>query len=354
MIDANLLGVIGTWQSERIVRVVVARIEGSAPREAGACMWVGEHNFEGTIGGGRLEYEALEHARELLSASPDLPNWHQEGRSWPLGPRLGQCCGGMVHLLFQLVNMTELEEYHEQMAQADQMSLLVHAVDESMPPLLIGDRHELHWLPFFVGQLATKQLRGEGPRKPELVGEFSEECWFIEPLPTPRKPLFIYGAGHVGRAIVKSVEDLDFAVTWVDTHKHRFPQNISFDIDKIVAQHPQHIASKAPAGTYHLILTYSHEIDFELCATLLAQNSFGFLGLIGSKTKRARFIKRLRERGIVEQALSRLTCPIGIDDIRGKQPASIAVAVAAQLLQKCEEQKCQQIFDKRSAHGLAK
>ena len=131
---------------------------------------------------------------------------------------------------------------------------------------------------------------------------------------------------------------------------------MSSRLTQTVAKHPQDIASKAPAGAYHLILTYSHEIDFELCRTLLLANRFGYLGLIGSKTKRARFVKRLQEQGASPQAISRLTCPIGIEHIKGKQPASIAIAVAAQLVQNLEEEQRQQraTFDERNAHAVSK
>ena len=110
MISSDLVKIIADWKSERVVRVVVASIKGSAPREAGAFMWVGEHEFIGTIGGGRLEFEALSHARDLLGKAR-LSNWYKEGRSWPLGVELGQCCGGMVDLVFEIVDMVGLEKF---------------------------------------------------------------------------------------------------------------------------------------------------------------------------------------------------------------------------------------------------
>lgn len=354
MISSPLLQIIKNWQSERIVRIVVARVEGSAPREPGASMWVSDQEFEGTIGGGRLEYEALNHARELLANSSELSDWYIEGRNWPLGPELGQCCGGMVAVLFELVSVPELEKLQEQIQQADQMSLVVQSAHEPGPPLLIHDRHDLQDIPLDAARVVTEILRGGRQRKPELVGDFTKDTWFVEPLKGPKKPLYIYGAGHVGRAIVKSIEGLGFAITWVETHEQRFPDGISSEIDAVVAKNPQDIANKSPSGAYHLIMTYSHEIDFELCRTLLVTNRFGYLGLIGSKTKRVRFMKRLEEQSISSKTLLQLTCPIGIEHIKGKQPASIAVSVAAQLLQKLEAEQCSQIVRERSTYVRAK
>ncbi len=354
MISSDLLQIIRESGAKQIARIVVARIAGSVPREAGAFMWVAQESINGTIGGGRLEYEAIAHARALLASPSQSQSWLREGKSWPLGPALGQCCGGMVDVLFELVSVADLEIFQRTINQADPSSLLVRSIDDQAPPVLINDRHALQGLPLSVTAKITEVLRGACPRKPELVGDFGNHAWFVEPLKSLAKPLFIYGAGHVGRAIVKTVEDLDFAISWVDMSEQRFPESLSPKISRLVAVDPQEIAALAPPGAFHLVLTYSHEIDFDLCKALLVNNRFGYLGLIGSKTKRARFVKRLGEGGIGQQALSQLTCPIGIGDIKDKQPASIAVSVAAQLQQKLEQDMLQYNSIDGSAYAKAR
>ncbi len=354
MITSDLLLKIKESGVRQVARIVLARIAGSVPREAGASMWVTQESIDGTIGGGRLEYEAIAHARALMASTSEPKSWFREGKTWPLGPALGQCCGGMVDVLFELVDVADLEIFQRTISVADPSSLLVRSLDDQAAPVLINDRHALQGLPLSVAAKTTQVLRGACPRKPELVGDFGSHSWFVEPLKSPAKPLYIYGAGHVGRAIVKIVEDLNFGLSWVDTHEDRFPQSLSPKISRLVSVDPPDIAALAPSGAYHLVLTYSHQIDFELCKALLVNNRFGYLGLIGSKTKRARFVKRLGEGGIAPQALSQLTCPIGIGDIKDKQPASIAVSVAAQLLQKLEQEKQQYISEEGSAYAKAR
>jgi xanthine dehydrogenase accessory factor len=183
-------------------------------------------------------------------------------------------------------------------------------------------------------------LSGARPREAVLLpARKASAAFFIEPLGRVAKPLFIYGAGHVGRAILKALADLDFAVSWVDVAENRFPATIREGVTPIISSDPAAIAAAAPANAYHLVLTYSHALDLSICHALLARPTFGFLGLIGSASKRARFLKRLREGGIAPDVLERLTCPIGIGALRGKQPATIAIAVAAQLIETLEAEQ---------------
>jgi xanthine dehydrogenase accessory factor len=166
-----------------------------------------------------------------------------------------------------------------------------------------------------------------------------QSACFIEPVRSPAKPLYIYGAGHVGRAIVRALADIPFAVHLVDVDADRFPPHIPDGVHRIIASDHAAIAAAAPKGAYHLVLTYSHALDLAICHALLANPHFGFLGLIGSASKRARFIKRLREGGVTQAAIDRLTCPIGIGNLRGKEPATIAISVAAQLIERLERER---------------
>ncbi len=230
------------------IRITVTKTAGSAPRDAGTQMLVWADRTEGTIGGGTLEWEAMAEARKMLR---DGRTSHKA--NIPLGPALGQCCGGSVSLAWD------------------------------------------------VAQTMT----------------------------TPStRPLWIYGAGHVGRAIINVMHPLpDFTITWVDTHADRFPQT---DVTTLVAADPARAVKHAPANAEHLILTYSHEIDLALCHAVLSHD-FHSAGLIGSATKWARFKSRLAALGHSTAQISRIACPIG-DPSLGKHPAAIALGVATAMI----------------------
>ena len=182
-----------------------------------------------------------------------------------------------------------------------------------------------------AAKTVAEMLSGQAPGATVLTPA-GQQRWLICPVEPAGTPLYLYGAGHVGRAIVRALDGLPFAVTWIDTGESRFPREVRSGVRMLASRDPAQIAAAAPDGAFHLVLTYSHAMDHDICRALLADNRFGFAGLIGSETKRARFFKRFRDAGIAEPALARLTCPIGIPGIPGKDPATIAVTVAAQLL----------------------
>ncbi|MGB1953854.1 MAG: XdhC family protein, partial [Candidatus Puniceispirillum sp.] len=144
-------------------------------------------------------------------------------------------------------------------------------------------------------------------------------------------PLFIYGAGHIGRALVPVIDGLGFDVYWVDIAPDRFPSVMPKGVSDVIAIDPTLIASHAPTDAFHLVITHSHALDQAICHTVLAGEGFARLGLIGSKTKNARFRSRLGKAGISDDMLARLICPIGIELVTGKQPARVAISIAAQL-----------------------
>ncbi len=150
-------------------------------------------------------------------------------------------------------------------------------------------------------------------------------------------PLFtlqLYGAGHVGRAIVQLLDCLPCTVQWIDERESEFPAPPSpAHIQRLCVEPVQAEVRLAPPGAFYLVLTHSHDLDLAITEAILRRGDFAYLGLIGSATKRARFLRRLDQRGIAADALARLTCPIGVPGIPGKQPEQIAVAVVAQLLQ---------------------
>lgn len=279
----------------RVARVVVAEVMGSAPREVGAAMLVWPGGQAGTIGGGALELMA---SREAL-ARPGL-------RRHALGPGLGQCCGGAVVLL---------TEVHDAASVA---ALEGQEVIARGP----GD------MPLAVRRLLD-QARGRGlPPAPRLV-----QGWMVEPVQPPRDPVWIWGAGHVGRALVAVLAPLpDLALSWVDTGPERFPDAVPEDVTVLPAADPLRLVPHAPPQAAHLVLTYSHELDLQICHALLG-HGFGFAGLIGSDSKWARFCSRLRALGHADAQISRICCPIGQKSF-GKHPQAIAIGVAAQLVRR--------------------
>jgi len=233
------------------ITVTITRTAGSAPRDAGTQMRVFADHIEGTIGGGALEWEAMRHAREMLATGKPT-----ERQTIPLGPNLGQCCGGSVQL-------------------------------------------------DYLADAATQT--------------------------SPARNIWIYGAGHVGRALVSTLSLLpDVEITWVDTGADRFPETIPENVTALPAADPARAAKHAPMDAEHLILTYSHDMDLAICHTVLS-GPFGSIGLIGSATKWARFKTRLAALGHGPAKIGQIACPIG-DPSLGKHPSQIAIGVAAAMI----------------------
>ena len=285
-----------------VARVVIADFAGSSPREVGAAMLVWDTGQSGTIGGGALEYDAARAARaQLAGATPCRLTHHA------LGPDLGQCCGGRVSLVTELYDQKQLSDLSTEVIARPV------AVDNLEPPLSV------------TRILSTARAQGDLPA-PRLI-----DGWMIEPVSRPSRPVWIWGAGHVGRALVHTLAPLPgLDITWIDTDHSRFPDPIPARVSAIPQSNPGDLARHAPDTTAHLILTYSHALDLDLCHRLL-QRPFAFAGLIGSKTKWARFRKRLSELGHTPDQIARITCPIG-DPTLGKHPHEIAIGVAHDLM----------------------
>lgn len=281
-----------------IARVVIAAVAGSSPREVGAAMLVWPNGQSGTIGGGALEYQAAARARAML-ANGQRQSLAREA----LGPSLGQCCGGTVTLLTECFDANTLPEN----------GVFARATDASAMPLAVSRL------------LATARNQGLPPKSGLTQG------WMVEPIAKPTRPLWLWGAGHVGRALVQTLAPLpDFAITWVDVHADRFPADIPQGVTVLPAADPALILKHAPQNAEHLIVTYSHSLDLALCHAALG-HGFARCGLIGSKTKWARFRNRLAALGHTPAKIAHITCPIGIPAL-GKHPQAIAIGVAGQLL----------------------
>lgn len=284
---------------EQVARIVVAQHDGSAPREAGAAMLVWGNGQSGTIGGGALEWEATARARAMLATGGARVD------RLPLGPALGQCCGGAVTLV------TEVFAAHTLPVPRD--GVVARALNGAEMPLAVRR------------MLDRARAQGIAPATTLMQG------WMIEPLARPQRQVWVWGAGHVGRALVAVLAPLpDIAITWVDVDANRFPDRVPAGITVLPATNPSALVPHAPQRAEHLILTFSHALDLDLCHRLLG-HGFAACGLIGSATKWARFRSRLGALGHGPCQIARIRCPIG-DPALGKHPQAIAVGVAADIL----------------------
>ena len=279
-----------------IVLATVTATKGSSPRNAGARMLITLRESWHTIGGGAVEFDIMARARKMLANGDN--GWERQHLTFALGPDMGQCCGGQMSIL--------LEKFgNKQESDLQALSLAVTCKTILSHPL------------------------GSGP--PLSIEPISRVPAFAAPITPPLTPLFIYGAGHVSRALLPRLDGLGFEIFLVDIDDDRYPADLGDKAKKLLAKAPEVIASHAPLGAVHLVMTHSHSLDEAICLEVLTRGDFAFLGLIGSKSKRARFKKRLLAAGVSESMLELLVCPIGIDEITGKSPSYVALSIAAQL-----------------------
>jgi xanthine dehydrogenase accessory factor len=222
----------------------------------------------GTIGGGQLEYQCTQLAIDRIRAEAScVDSWT---RTFPLGSNCGQCCGGVVDVLFEPV---------------------------------------------------TAEIAG---RVRKEHGLHEQQQKFV---------IAVFGAGHVGSALVATLAGLDCRVRWIDGRSNILPHDVPANV---VTVKPDSVALEVAGmspGAYYLIMTHSHALDLDICDQVLRRRDAAYCGLIGSLPKRRRFERLLRKQGVSDEMLAELTCPIGVSGIPGKRPQEIAVAVAAQLLQ---------------------
>ncbi len=236
-------------QGQPCVLVTIIEELGSTPRNAGSKMVVTADRIYETVGGGHLEFKAMELAREMLA------NRTQDTRleRFSLGASLGQCCGGATVLLF-------------------------------------------------------------------------------EPMGQPQAQIAVFGAGHVGRALVPLLASLPCKVRWIDSRENEFPEHIPQGATKVVNDEVVDEVENMPPGSYFIVMTHNHQLDLELTAAILKRNDFAYYGLIGSQTKRVKFEHRLRDRGFSAEVMQKMRCPMGIAEVKGKLPIEIAVSIAGEVI----------------------
>lgn len=271
--------------------ISVVKVEGSTPREAGARIVVTPLGFHGTIGGGTLEWQAIAKAQAVLGKPTQYKlSVHS------LGPDLGQCCGGRVELVTEVFGRNDLAAARDFAARE---KTGVFAV---------------------TGRILA----------PDFTEQFGDS----------RRKLYLFGAGHVGRALILALAPLPFDVIWIDPREGAFPAAVPSNVVTVQSENPVGEIANAPPGSFALVMTHSHALDLEIIDAVLRSPRFAYAGLIGSATKRARFSKRLREAGIADEDISAMVCPVGISSIKSKHPAAIAAATAAQLLERDEVMRC--------------
>lgn len=222
--------------------------KGSVPRSGGTKMVVTRDGCFLTIGGGNLEHQCVQIAREMLTNRETRPRCEP----FQLGARAGQCCGGMTTVLF-------------------------------------------------------------------------------EPLLRPQPEVIVFGAGHVGQALVNLLATLPLRISWVDEREGQF-SHIPPGVATRQMEEPVDAVTQSAAGSYYVVMTHSHPRDLELTEAILKRGDARYVGLIGSQTKRQRFDYRLAGKGVSETQLAQLRCPVGLADVKGKLPAEIAVAIAGEII----------------------
>lgn len=306
--------------------VSVAKVEGSTPREAGARMMVpraGE--ISGSIGGGPLEWDAIACVRRLFNMGAKL-----EWRTVSLGPALDQCCGGRAELLHEIFD-TDDRTWIAPLATNTETTLVTRA-EQGADGRYRRVKTKAHASP---SKTIWREASGA------LIERFGEE----------RTPLLLFGAGHVGRALVQALAPLPIEVTWIDDRTDAFPADVAPDVRTVISALPEADLHDAPAGAFVLVMTHSHALDMMLVAAALPDARFPYVGLIGSATKRATFERRLHDQGLDRETIARLVCPIGVPGITGKSPAVIAAAVAAELLMVRERLRASAPLQTESVHG---
>ncbi len=288
--------------------VTVVGAKGSTPREAGARMVVSVGGaISGTVGGGRLELEAMERAITAMQEGRD----RSERLDLALGPSIGQCCGGSVSVLMETFTADRLATI-AQLAEAEAAGpVQTTAISAGGAPIerrIIGMER--------LGPTATLDADG---RLDESFGE-------------PLRELLLFGAGHVGRAVVLALAPLPFHVRWIDGRRSAFPDLPLARLEQVVTSAPSAELKAASSDAFVMIMTHDHGLDLDILHAALSEDRFPYVGLIGSRTKRARFEHRLAELGHPASRIRAFTCPVGIPGITSKEPAHIAVSVVAELL----------------------
>jgi xanthine dehydrogenase accessory factor len=315
--------------------VTLAQAQGSSPREAGARMVVApDGSFTGTIGGGALEWGALAEAQALLARADARASTTLDKA---LGPDLGQCCGGRVLLTIEKFGAADAETV-ARLAEAEQREGVVTTIAT----------------PARDGRLTRRLARGNEGRSPRPAYDVQQDGRVYERFGEEPSAFWLFGAGHVGRALSVALAPLPFAVTWIDTRPAAIPATFPANVTAVRQGDPVDLLGRAPDGALIAVMTHSHALDLDLVIAALQPGRFAYVGLIGSATKRARFTSAMHKMGMPADVVGKLVCPIGLTAIRDKAPAAIAASVVAQVLIVREQLQSIAMGDSQIASGEAR
>jgi xanthine dehydrogenase accessory factor len=309
---------------EAAVLVTVARVEGSAPREAGTKMVVTRDGARYTIGGGHLEWTAIEIARQLLKDGARTPHARKLERL-ALGPRLGQCCGGAVVLAFERLDVGDLGWLASLAKRVAAGAATVRRIGFAAPPATpeLDEPDAAHARPCCA-----------------LLQDPNGAWRIVETIAPHAFDVVLFGASHDGTALVRVLATLPCRVRWVDTADAPFPPPAALaGIDNLTidaTDTPEAAIDAAPPHGYFVVMTHNHTRDLALAERILRRGDYAYFGMMGSQTKRAQFEHYLVALGVDPAQIARLRCPIGVEGIVDKAPEVIAISVAAQLLQAVE------------------
>lgn len=358
------------------VRIVVAEVAGSAPCATGTSMLVSDTRIWGTIGGGRLEFQAIARAREMLQ-HPRAPA-HSE--KILLGTKIQQCCGGQVTLWWERYSQDDLERVSEFSTLIQERGYVLlkssthqpmtrvsptdgaapqHPASKTRPQRLASEASPQHpasktstsdpilrRLTTIASTHEATPHRSATTTKPDgdkhhpdhptasttiAADEAGNPLLFETTTWTPEE-LWLFGAGHVGKAIVHTLENLPFRIFWVDNRREHLPPVHSSQVSTVLTETPEEAVERASPESWFLVMTHDHAIDFRVVRAVLSRADVRFLGLIGSLPKAKRFRNQLHALGVSQDRIQRLICPIGLPGLTSKNPQAIAVSTVAQLL----------------------
>jgi xanthine dehydrogenase accessory factor len=312
----------------RLALVSVVEAAGSAPREAGAKMLVTADSARGTIGGGALEHTCIAQAREMLRR----PEESARAQDYPLGPLLGQCCGGRVRIALDILTPSD-RAWLEAAAAFEARG----AVYQLAMPLGCNSRTVTAGWPPEISNPAVALLDETGA----VLETPSRKTWKsrIEYAQPRARNVLLIGGGHVGAALASMLQKLPLHLDWIDS-RGEGDEGGALGGARLSADPVLDVQHAAP-NTVFLIMTHNHALDFDLLAAALRRGDALYCGVIGSKTKRQRFINRLAKAGFSEAERGSFICPIGAARLAGKEPAVIALAVAMEIMQRFEAHEAQ-------------
>ncbi len=326
-------------QDSSCMLVTILQVQGSAPREIGASMVIRlipdslenqgtKLEQRDTIGGGHLEWQAAQIARRLLQQS----DCHVYIEQFSLGARLGQCCGGKVSVLFERMVPQQSAQWQQYVtALRDQPDIMLKRTLTSGQSS--SDWQILAQDPALNLQHHHASFIGEQAKTTATFGKIQHHWSFEQFMVGYAFNVLLFGAGHVGHALVNVLLPLGAKIDWIDTRDDMFPALNQPNLNCIGTDTPDYEIQHAPAHSYFMIMTHDHSLDLALCEAVLKRQDYAYFGLIGSSTKRQWFERRLQARGIAEPQLARMVCPMGLPNLPSKQPEVIAVSIAAQVLQ---------------------